>query len=126
MTQTIQAAAPSLPELFSAVAAAISRLAGSGGEATLREKVAIGGETLDGLLREWAQRLVDFAQNERLVFHAFDIQVSDHGTRLQAEMIGGWLDEKPWRDVQVIAVKMTSTSNGYQVFMDLKGSDAAV
>jgi SHS2 domain-containing protein len=108
LEETVQAAAPSLPELFLEVARRISAVVCDPATvgAALREKSVLEADSEEGLLHSWAVHLLDLAAHQQLLFADFKIRLStspEGRWTLQAELLGELIDPMrhavrgPWR-----------------------------
>ena len=125
MESKIQAAASSLPELFSDIGRQVVGLYADpllAGE-TLREKIALEASTLDELLQRWVNRLIEFLRQEKLIFSDFRIQIDQQTFTLKAEMMGGWVetfrDEASPIGATCTQASITPSSRGFEAVAHL-------
>lgn len=90
----LQSQQANLPAVFQDLAVQFSQALIDPSEvgATLREKVAIEGESLEQLLKEWINLLLDLVRTQRLLFtqiRVISVQTPENGPyTLQAEALG--------------------------------------
>jgi len=119
--QNIQISSDNLTDLFRQAAEGVLRYfiePADVGQA-LREKVAIEGESLEHLLQEWVEILINMVVGQRMLFNQFkiDLKIAQKGPyHLKAEVLGELFDPQRHK----LSRKLTEF-RGFQAHLHTEG-----